>query len=87
MSKMFDDLQRKKDKMNAGYTVSEIQDIIYNAIDNARDDKGLGIEDALDDLESLAKDLEEHSNIEIPFYNEDGSPYEDDSWESFQEAK
>ena len=43
MSKMFDDLQRKKDKMNAGYTVSEIQDIIYNAIDNARDDNGLGV--------------------------------------------
>ena len=40
-------------RMKSGYTVNEIQDIIQTAIDTANDDKGYGVEGALDDLYSL----------------------------------
>ena len=52
--------------MLSGYTVNEIQDIIQTAIDTANDDKGYGVEGALDDLYSLVEDLDEHQNIQIP---------------------
>ena len=52
--------------MLEGYTVNEIQDIIQTAIDSANDDKGHGVEGALDDLQSLVCDLDEHQNIQIP---------------------
>ena len=57
-------------RMEAGYTVEEIQDIIQGAIDTANDDKGYGVEGALDDLYSLCADLDEHQNIEIPLIDE-----------------
>ena len=57
-------------RMKAGYTVNEIQDIIQTAIDTANDDKGYGVEGALDDLYSLVQDLDEHQNIEIPLVDE-----------------
>jgi len=57
-------------RMKSGYTVNEIQDIIQTAIDTANDDKGYGVEGALDDLYSLVEDLDEHQNIEIPLINE-----------------
>ena len=43
--------------MLSGYTINEIQDIIQTAIDSASDDKGHGVEGALDDLQSLVNDL------------------------------
>ncbi|MEL0309119.1 MAG: hypothetical protein VW961_07010 [Flavobacteriaceae bacterium] len=52
--------------MLSGYTINEIQDIIQTAIDSANDDKGHGVESALDDLQSLVNDLDEHQNIQIP---------------------
>ena len=57
-------------RMEAGYTVNEIQDIIQGAIDTANDDKGYGVEGALDDLQSLVQDLDEHQNVEIPLIDE-----------------
>tara|TARA_B100001029_G_C15047979_1_gene448528 strand:- start:1903 stop:2103 length:201 start_codon:yes stop_codon:yes gene_type:complete len=60
-------------RMKAGYTVNEIQDIIQTAIDTANDDKGYGVEGALDDLYSLVEDLDEHQNIEIPLVGEGAS--------------
>ena len=39
-------------RMKSGYTVNEIQDIIQSAIDTANDDKGYGVEGALDHLYS-----------------------------------
>ena len=57
--------------MLSGYTVNEIQDIIQTAIDTANDDKGYGVEGALDDLYSLVEDLDEHQNIEIPLIDEE----------------
>ena len=56
--------------MLSGYTVNEIQDIIQTAIDSASDDKGQGVEGALDDLQSLVNDLDEHQNIQIPLVKE-----------------
>ena len=56
-------------RMKAGYTVNEIQGIIMSAIDTVNDDKGYGVEGALDDLYSLVEDLDEHQNIEIPLYD------------------
>tara|TARA_B100000902_G_scaffold322315_1_gene315540 strand:- start:545 stop:730 length:186 start_codon:yes stop_codon:yes gene_type:complete len=52
--------------MLSGYTINEIQDIIQTAIDSANDDKGHGVESALDDLQGLVNDLDEHQNIQIP---------------------
>ena len=56
--------------MIEGYTVNEIQDIIQTANDSANDDKGHGVEGALDDLQSLVCDLDEHQNIQIPLVKE-----------------
>ncbi len=56
--------------MLSGYTINEIQDIIQTAIDSANDDKGHGVESALDDLQSLVNDLDEHQNIQIPLVKE-----------------
>ena len=53
-------------RMKSGYTVNEIQDIIQCAIDTANDEKGYGVEGALDDLYSLCADLDEHQNVQIP---------------------
>ena len=50
-------------RMKSGYTVNEIQDIIQTAIDTANDDKGYGVEGALDDLYSLVEDLDEHQRF------------------------
>ena len=57
-------------RMKSGYTVNEIQDIIQCAIDTANDDKGYGVEGALDDLYSLCADLDEHQNVQIPLITE-----------------
>ena len=43
---------------------------IRDRIDTANDDKGYGVEGALDDLYSLVEDLDEHQNIEIPLIDE-----------------
>ena len=56
--------------MLSGYTINEIQDIIQTAIDSANDDKGHGVEGALDDLQSLVNDLDDHQNIQIPLVKE-----------------
>ena len=47
------------------YTVNEISDIIQTAIDNAGDDKGHGVQGAMDDLQTLVDDLYEHRNDEL----------------------
>ena len=60
-------------RMKSGYTVNEIQDIIQTAIDTANDDKGYGVECALDALYSFVEDLDEHQNIEIPLVGEGNS--------------
>lgn len=57
-------------RMKEGYTINEIQEIIQSAIDTANDDKGYGVEGALDDLYSLVEDLDEHQNVQIPLVNE-----------------
>ena len=57
-------------RMKSANTVNEIQDIIQSAIDTANDDKGYGVEGALDDLYSLVEDLDEHQNVQIPLVNE-----------------
>jgi len=49
------------------YTVHEIADMIESRVDAARDNKGHGVDSALDDLISLVNDLYEHkdSNLEL----------------------
>ena len=47
------------------YTVQEIADIIQTSIDNAGDDKGHGVQSALDDLQSLVVDLDQHENTTL----------------------
>ena len=47
------------------YTVNEIARIIQSAIDNAGDDKGHGVQGAMDDLQTLVDDLYEHRNDEL----------------------
>ncbi len=47
------------------YTVNEISDIIQTAIDNAGDDKGHGVQSALDDLQALVVDLDQHENTTL----------------------
>ena len=47
------------------YTVNEISDMIQTAIDNAGDDKGHGVQGAMDDLQVLVDDLYEHRNDEL----------------------
>ena len=44
------------------YTVNEIAREIQGAIDNAGDDKGHGVQGAMDDLQVLVDDLYEHRN-------------------------
>ena len=47
------------------YTVEEISDIIQTAIDSAGDDKGHGVQGALDDLQTLVVDLDQHENTTL----------------------
>ena len=47
------------------YTVNEVADIIQTAIDNAGDDKGHGVQGALDDLQALVVDLDQHENTTL----------------------
>ena len=47
------------------YTVNEIADMIQTAIDNASDDKGHGVQGALDDLQALVVDLDQHENTTL----------------------
>ena len=47
------------------YTVQEISDIIQTAIDSAGDDKGHGVQSALDDLQILVSDLDQHADTEL----------------------
>ena len=47
------------------YTVQEISDMIQTAIDNAGDDKGHGVQSALDDLQALVVDLDQHENTTL----------------------
>ena len=47
------------------YTVQEISDIIQTAIDSAGDDKGHGVQSALDDLQVLVCDLDQHEDTEL----------------------
>jgi len=47
------------------YTVQEISDMIQTAIDNAGDDKGHGVQGALDDLQALVVDLDQHENTTL----------------------
>ncbi len=55
--------------MLEAYTVREIADKIQTAIDNAGDDKGHGVQSALDDLQILVNDLDEHENDELRLIN------------------
>ena len=47
------------------YTVREIADKIQTAIDNAGDDKGHGVQGALDDLQVLVSDLDQHKDTTL----------------------
>ena len=47
------------------YTVQEIAGIIQAAIDSAGDDKGHGVQGALDDLQALVVDLDQHENTTL----------------------
>ena len=47
------------------YTVQEIAGIIQTAIDSAGDDKGHGVQGALDDLQTLVVDLDQHENTTL----------------------
>ena len=47
------------------YTVNDIAQIIQNSIDNANDDKGHGVQSALDDLQALVVDLDQHENTTL----------------------
>ena len=51
------------------YTVNEISDMIQTAIDNAGDDKGHGVQGALDDLQALVVDLDQHENTTLELKN------------------
>ena len=51
------------------YTVEEIAGIIQAAIDNAGDDKGHGVQGALDDLQALVHDLDQHKNTTLELKN------------------
>ena len=47
------------------YTVNEIADMIQTAIDNAGDDKGHGVQSALEDLQALVYDLDQHKDTTL----------------------
>ena len=51
------------------YTVEEIADIIQTSIDNAGDDKGHGVQSALEDLQALVYDLDQHKNTTLELKN------------------
>ena len=51
------------------YTVNEISDMIQTAIDNAGDDKGHGVQSALEDLQVLVYDLHDHKNTCLELIN------------------
>ena len=51
------------------YTVNEVADIIQTAIDNAGDDKGHGVQSALEDLQVLVYDLHDHKNTCLELIN------------------
>jgi hypothetical protein len=51
------------------YTVEEIADIIQTSIDNAGDDKGHGVQSALEDLQVLVYDLHDHKNTCLELIN------------------
>ena len=51
------------------YTVNEIADMIQTAIDSAGDDKGHGVQGALDDLQALVYDLDQHKNTTLELKN------------------
>ena len=55
--------------MLEAYTVREIADKIQTAIDNAGDDKGHGVQSALDDLQVLVYDLHDHKNTTLELIN------------------
>ena len=47
------------------YTLNEVADMIQTAIDSAGDDKGHGVQSALDDLQALVVDLDQHENTTL----------------------
>ena len=51
------------------YTVNEVADMIQTAIDSAGDDKGHGVQGALDDLQVLVYDLDQHQNTTLELKN------------------
>ena len=46
-------------------TVNELSHMIQTAIDNAGDAKGHGVQGALDDLQALVVDLDQHENTTL----------------------
>ena len=51
------------------YTVNEVADMIQTALDNAGDDKGHGVQSALEDLQALVYDLDQHKNTTLKLKN------------------
>ena len=51
------------------YTVEEIADIIQTSIDNAGDDKGHGVQSALEAPQVLVYDLHDHKNTCLELIN------------------
>ena len=51
------------------YTLDEVADMIQTAIDSAGDDKGHGVQGALDDLQALVHDLDQHKNTTLELKN------------------
>ena len=51
------------------YTLNEVADMIQTAIDSAGDDKGHGVQGALDDLQALVHDLDQHKNTTLELKN------------------
>ena len=51
------------------YTLNEVADMIQTAIDSAGDDKGHGVQGALDDLQALVVDLDQHENTTLELKN------------------
>ena len=51
------------------YTLNEVADMIQTAIDSAGDDKVHGVQGALDDLQALVYDLDQHKNTTLELKN------------------
>ena len=51
------------------YTLNEVADMIQTAIDSAGDDKGHGVQGALDALQALVYDLDQHKNTTLELKN------------------